>query len=286
MTSPKALLTVHDHDRAAVGLEYVYPVISRRSGGVSVGINLNVNNACNWRCIYCQVPDLKRGGPPPVNLALLRSELQYLLNDIVHGGFMARHVPEEMRRLNDIALSGNGEPTSAPEFSDVIDILETAMIELHLLGKVKAVLISNGSLMHKPYVQAGLRKLATLGGEVWFKLDRATQAGMQWVNQTESRPERVLNQLKLSVEHCPTWLQTCVFAMDGRPPPEVELAAYTDFLLKLRAEGIDIEGVLLYGLARPSLQAEASRLSALPQAWLEGFAERIRASGQTCRVFT
>ncbi|MEQ1895487.1 MAG: radical SAM protein, partial [Planctomycetota bacterium] len=30
-----------NHDRAAAGLEYVYPVVSRRAGGVSLGINLN-----------------------------------------------------------------------------------------------------------------------------------------------------------------------------------------------------------------------------------------------------
>jgi len=36
---------------------------------------------------------------------------------------------------------------------------------------------------------------------------------------------------------------------------------------------------LLYGLARPSLQAEAPRLSALPHAQLEQFAQRIRALG-------
>ena len=54
------MLKVTDHDRNAAGLRYVYPVVSRRAGGVSVGINLNPNNACNWRCVYCQVPRLVR----------------------------------------------------------------------------------------------------------------------------------------------------------------------------------------------------------------------------------
>ena len=49
------MLTTTDHDRGSAGLTYVYPVISRRSGGLSIGINLNPNNACNWRCIYCQL---------------------------------------------------------------------------------------------------------------------------------------------------------------------------------------------------------------------------------------
>ena len=54
-------LGTDDHSRDAAGLKYVYPVVSRRAEGVSVGINLNPNNACNWRCVYCQVPDLVLG---------------------------------------------------------------------------------------------------------------------------------------------------------------------------------------------------------------------------------
>ena len=68
-------LNTLDHDRNVFATQYVYPVVSRRAGGVSVGINLNVNNACNWRCIYCQVPDLKRGKAGTIDLDVLRSEL-------------------------------------------------------------------------------------------------------------------------------------------------------------------------------------------------------------------
>lgn len=105
-------------------MTYVYPVVSRRAGGVSVGINLNPNNACNWRCIYCQVPGLTRGGPPPLNLSLLEAELRRMLESILNGGFMAERVPAGLRRLADIAFSGNGEPTSAPEFPAAVARVE------------------------------------------------------------------------------------------------------------------------------------------------------------------
>ena len=45
------LLDSTDHSRDSAGMTYVYPVVSRRAGGVSIGMNLNPNNACNWRCI-------------------------------------------------------------------------------------------------------------------------------------------------------------------------------------------------------------------------------------------
>ena len=57
-----------------------------------------------------------------------------------------------------------------------------------------------------------------------------------------------------------------------------------DQLKLLAADGIILEGVLLYGLARPSLQPEAARLSALPKAWLLALGEKIEALGFAVRV--
>lgn len=31
------MLNVHDHSRESVGMKYIYPVVSRRAGGVSHG---------------------------------------------------------------------------------------------------------------------------------------------------------------------------------------------------------------------------------------------------------
>lgn len=278
------VLTPTNHDRDIAGMTYIYPVVSRRAGGVSLGVNLNPNNACNWACVYCQVPDLVRGTAPPVDLAQLESELRTMLQAIVHGDFMHTQVPEGMRRLNDIALSGNGEPTSAREFAMVIEIIGKLLTEFELLGKIKLVLITNGSLLDRIRVQAGLRAMAGLNGEVWFKLDSATTAGMRMINQTRIAPDKAFARLKISVALCPTWLQTCVFAFDGATPSDAELTAYLQLIRRIRAEQVPVHGVLLYGLARPSMQPQASRLSALPGAWLEAFAAQIRAAGLPVKV--
>ena len=278
------LLTPTNHNRNNAGLTYVYPVVSRRAGGVSIGVNLNPNNACNWACVYCQVPNLVRGTAPPINLAQLESELRTMLNDIVHGDFMQTQVAEHMRRLNDIALSGNGEPTSAREFAVVIELIGTLLAEFELLGKIKLVLITNGSLIDRKVVQAGLHAMAGLNGEVWFKLDSATAAGMRATNQTGISPERAFERLRTAAGLCSTWLQTCVFALDTTSPSDAEQEAYLNLVRRIRAEQIPIQGVLLYGLARPSMQPQAPRLSALPAAWLEDFAERIRLAGLPVKV--
>ena len=272
-------LNTTDHSRDSAGLRYVYPVVSRRAGGVSIGINLNPNNACNWRCIYCQVPDLVRGTAPPVDLRLLEQELSGFLHELQHGDFMQR-VPPEARRINDIALSGNGEPTSAQEFAEVIELVA----RLKPAG-LKLVLISNGSLMQRDSVQQGLRRMAQLNGEVWFKLDRASEEGMQRINDTKMTMDKVRQNIATAIACCPnTWLQTCWFALDGIAPGKQDEDDYVEFLGKLLGDGIKPQGVLLYGLARPSLQAEAPRLSALPKAHLERLAGRIRALGVEVRV--
>lgn len=263
---------------------YVYPVISRRASGVSIGINLNPNNACNWRCIYCQVPDLKRGSSPTIDLDKLEQELRTFLNELLYGRFMLDKVPPQARRINDIALSGNGEPTSAKEFEQAISLIERVKYDFPLPEGLKLILITNGSLIDRPSVQRGLSRMAKLNGEIWFKLDSVTLEGRSRINNTRMSLQKMHNNLGLAASLCPTWLQTCVFKIDGTPPPEKEINAYLEFLYKIQQEGILLQGVLLYGLARPSLQPEAPRLSKVSTGWMELFAEKIENLGLKVKV--
>ena len=274
-------LTVADHNRNVSGLTYIYPVVSRRAGGVSIGINLNINNACNWRCLYCQVPNLTRGTPPPINLQLLEKELRDFLEYIVHGDFMERYVAEGDRKLQDIAFSGNGEPTSAKEFPEVLKIVEKLLNEFDLLNPtnahpIKVRLITNGSLMDKPHVLVSMRHLAKINGEVWFKADAGTSEGVTKINDVNINIPSVIKRIKACAEACPTFVQTCMVAIDGVAPSETEVAAYIELLQQVKQT---VQGVHLYGLARPSMQAEAPRLSRLSSEWLEGVAKKIRAIG-------
>ena len=280
MTS-QDFLTPEDHNRDVSGLTYIYPVMSRRAGGVSIGINLNINNACNWRCLYCQVPNLTRGTPPPINLELLEKELRDFLEYIVLGDFMPRYVAEGDRKLQDIAFSGNGEPTSAKEFPEVLKIVEKLLNEFDLLNPtnahpIKVRLITNGSLMDKPHVLASMRHLAKINGEVWFKADAGTSEGVAKINDVNINIPSVIKRIKACAEACPTFVQTCMVAIDGVAPSETEVAAYIELLQQVKQT---VQGVHLYGLARPSMQAEAPRLSRLSSEWLEGVAKKIRAIG-------
>jgi wyosine [tRNA(Phe)-imidazoG37] synthetase (radical SAM superfamily) len=277
-------LKTTDHNRDSAGLTYVYPVISRRAGGVSIGINLNPNNACNWRCIYCQVPELKRGSAPPIDLNKLETELRSFLHELVNGDFMRKRVPPETRKIHDIALSGNGEPTSAKEFEQVIELIGSIIKDFDAAKDLKLVLITNGSLIHRPSVQAGLKRMAQLNGEVWFKFDRALAEERQRINNTKISLNKIHQHLRIAASLCPTWLQTCVFQIDGKPPNETAINAYLDFVKRLKDDGLPLQGVLLYGIARPSLQPEASQLSQVSESWLAAYGEKIEALGLTVKI--
>lgn len=266
-------LGVEDHSRDAAGLTYVYPVVSRRSGGVSVGINLNPNNACNWACIYCQVPDLVRGAAPPIDLDLLEHELRTFLARATTAEWMERNAPEGARRITDIAFSGNGEPTTAAAFDEIVACVLAVRAEFDL--DVKTVLITNGSQIHRPGVADALRAMAAANGEVWFKVDRATQHGRAEVNRIDAGLERVAPNLALSAASCRTKVQTCMFRIDGQPPSDDEVDAYVAFLRDQVDAGTPLAGVLLYGLARPSMQPDAQRLTRLDESWLNALAERV-----------
>ncbi len=281
MSVSKQYLSIHDHSRELSGLRYIYSVISRRAGGLSIGVNLNVNNACNWQCIYCEIPNLTRGIPPPIELDLLEQELRFFLNEIIYGDYMEKNVSLEDRHLKDIAFSGNGEPTSADEFPEVISIIEKILSEFNLLHKIKIRLITNGSLMHQTSVIKSVGMLKEMNGEVWFKVDAATEESIKTINQVNLKPHQILERLKNSANVCPTFIQTCIFTIDGKGPSKKDIDAYVELINEVKSI---IQGVHLYGLARPSLQPQAKNLGRIDEEVLQNIAKELRSLNITTTV--
>ena len=276
MSVSKQYLSIHDHSRELSGLKYIYSVISRRAGGLSIGVNLNINNACNWQCIYCEIPNLTRGSPPPIELDVLEDELRFFLHEIIHGDYMEKNVAIEDRHLKDIAFSGNGEPTSAEEFPQVILIVKKILEEFNLLHKIKIRLITNGSLMHKESVLEGIQVLANMNGEVWFKVDAGLEESTKVINQVNIKPQQAIDRLKRCSEICPTFVQTCIFTIDNKEPNNKEIDAYIKLIDSAKKS---IKGVHLYGIARPSMQPEAYRLGRVNINVLENIADQLHNNG-------
>jgi len=273
-------LTTTNHCSDIVGLKYVYPVISRRMGGLSIGINFNTNNACNWRCIYCQIPDLKIGAAPEMDFKLLEEELRYFLDNVLNGDFYERfQVDEDKRVIKDIAIAGNGEPTSLKEFAKAVDLIGKIATEAGVFPGSHYVLITNGSLVHQSKVQAGLTVLKSYGGEVWFKVDSATEEGRALINNSAQSSKASFENLMISAKLCTTKLQTCLVDVDKQGFSDKEKQAYLALLGDIKKSGCDLQQVMLYTIARPSMQPEASRLAPLPAETLNAFADEIRLLG-------
>lgn len=277
-------LDVHDHDRGAAGLTYVYPVVSRRGGGLSIGVNLNPNAACNWQCAYCQVPGLSRGVGPPIDQGLLRRELDAMLASVVEGDFLERAVPAPFRRLNDVAFSGDGEPTSSPDFDAAVTIVLERLQARRLLGSIQVIVITNGSCARRPRVAAAFERLAGANGQIWFKLDAGSRGDFARTNGVALDPEAHVARLVHAAARCPTWVQTCLFARDGQPPTAASIDRYVALVERAGALGATLAGVHLYSLARPSRQPEGERLTALTATDLEPIAARLRALGLVVKV--
>ncbi len=277
-------LSTTNHCSDIVGLKYVYPVISRRAGGLSIGINFNTNNSCNWRCIYCQVPNLKIGVAPEIDFRLLEEELKFFLAHVMEGDFYDRFmVDEDKRIIKDIAIAGDGEPTSLKEFAGAIELIGTIATESGVFPKSDYILITNGSLLHQAKVQAGLQRLNEFGGEVWFKLDTATEKGRRFINNSGQSCAAALQNLILSAKLCPTKIQTCLFDYDKQGLSTEERNALLSLLTTIKAKS-NVTQVMLYTLARPSFQPESARLEKLSPEILNAFADEIRLLGYEVTV--
>ena len=248
MNKKTYVLHAEDHDRNIFDSKYVYPVVSRRAGGLSLGVNLNTNNACNWQCIYCEIPNLTRGGPEPIEVELLKDELNFWIDQIINSNFLKENTPP-VTTFADVALSGNGEPTAAPEFLEVLEIIIASLKEHKLIDKIPVRLITNGSFISKK--KECLNIFNHYHGEVWFKIDAADEGSIKLINQVNLDPNSMINNLKKCAEACQTVIQTCLLKINHQVPTNDFLKNYSKLIKPYERL---IKKIDLYSLARPSLQ--------------------------------
>jgi wyosine [tRNA(Phe)-imidazoG37] synthetase (radical SAM superfamily) len=190
-------------------------------------------------------------------------------------------VPADRRRLNDIAFSGDGEPTTYKNFDEII----AAVAELkrkHNLPDVKMVLITNASMFHKPAVERGLAILDENNGEIWAKLEAGTDAYYQLVERTKIPFQRVLDNITAAARVRPLVIQSLFMRINGEPPPEAEIDAFCDRLRDIVSAGGRLRLVQVYTVARPPAESFVTPLTA---AELEAIAEKVRSLGIAAEVF-
>lgn len=266
------------HPRCWQENRYVYPVLSRRSGGVSIGVNLNPDKACNFDCIYCQVD---RSVPPTVrrvDVDVLRGELGDMLRLVTAGSLFAAApfdaAPPAMRRVNDIAFSGDGEPTTCPQFLDAVRVA-AELKRAAGLDDVKLVLITDACYLTRPAVRAALEVMDANQGEVWAKLDAGTEAHYQRVNRPNYPLRHVLDNIIDAARVRPIVIQSLWMRIHDEPPADAEAQAFADRLSEIMAAGGRLKLVQVYTIARQTAEPYAAPLS---NAELDRVAAIVRAS--------
>ncbi len=262
---PMDILPQHTrHPREFDQNRFVYPVLSRRSRGISVGVNLNPDKVCNFDCIYCQVDRRSESDTRFVEFDQLLAELEAMLKWVASGEIFTHpqfaSVPEHLRRLNDMAFSGDGEPTTYRNFDVIME--RAAELKRRLgLDAVKMVLITNATMFHRPAVERGLAILDQNQGEIWAKLDAGTDEYYHLIDRTTIPFQRVLDNLLLASRVRPLVIQSLFMKVQGIGPTDAEITAYIGRLKHILAEGGQLARVQIYTVARPPAESFVSALS-------------------------
>jgi wyosine [tRNA(Phe)-imidazoG37] synthetase (radical SAM superfamily) len=285
---PTGPVVVMDSSRRWRENRYIYPVLARRTGGVSIGVNLNVDKICNFGCIYCEVN--RRMAPliKDVDLEALTLELRAALEMAQNGEllrdarFAGLAAPDGgALRVTDIAFSGDGEPTSFRNFKAVVErtiaLRDEAMRSRPQVGlpNIKIIVITNASLFHRPQVREALALVDRAGGEVWAKLDAGTADYFKLIDDTTIPYERILRNIRDLGRIQPLVIQSCFMRAHGVGPGEEEIAAYIGRLRNFLAEGAQIKLVQVYSVSRPPAE---SYVTALPPPELERIRSQVEAA--------
>jgi len=295
---------VQHHPRDFSEQRYVYPVISRRARGVSIGVNLSPTGLCNFRCVYCQVDGkLRQSGKAmrdmmpefsedmakvccrdakdtdrsvEIDLVVLEDELRRTLalalsGELFQWGSFSK-TPPPMRRVNDIAFSGNGEPTLSPHFPDAVRIVVKVRNELNASG-VKPVAITNATRFQKPEVAEALDQITANGGEIWVKLDAGTRPYYEQIDRSRVPFQTIIDNIACAAKRSPIVIQTLFLKMHDELIAEEELCAYMVQLQTILRQDGQIKLLQFYTIARATAEPWVAPLADLE---LDALANRVR----------
>jgi wyosine [tRNA(Phe)-imidazoG37] synthetase (radical SAM superfamily) len=211
-----------------------------------------------------------------VDEARLLDELDDML-ELVSSGRLFEHerfcnTPPALRRLNDIAFSGDGEPTTYPRFREIVE----AVAELKRrrgLDAVKLVLITNATMFHRPAVREALTLLDCNNGEIWAKLEAGTEGYYQQIDRTTIPFRRVLDNITEAARVRPIVIQAMFLRLHGNPLSDAELEAFCERLNDIRKAGGTIQLVQVYTVAREPAE---SYVDALSPAEVDAIVDRVR----------
>lgn len=267
--------TAYGYPRNFLGNRFVYVVVSPRARGLSIGVNFNPDRNCNFDCVYCEVDRGTAGRDQQLNIDVMAGELAATLNAAANGTLrdvpLYRNLPEDLLQLRHVTLSGDGEPTLSPLFTEALQ----TVAHVRALGRFpffKIVLVSNASGFDLPEVQRGL-ELLTRQDEIWAKLDTGAQSWMDVINQSQVPLDKTHSNILLVARNRPVIIQSLFASVDNVDPSADQIEQYALRLRDLKEAGAQIPLVQIYSASRP---VHNVRCRHLPLRSLSQIAQTVR----------
>lgn len=257
---------------------WVYPVISRRAGGISIGINLNPDKHCTFDCAYCQVDRSVPGLSLKNDVIEIEKELDKIISAYEKNGladFVSfQNVEAEKRMIKDICISGDGESTMSPIFPQVCAMMRRKQDELSQYP-LQLTLITNATLLDRENVRKGLKILTEKRGEIWAKLDAGTENWYKKIDRSRIPLEKVEQNIEGAIRDFPLRIQTMLCQVQGEFPSNEEIQFYIQRLQKIYAIcPQNFLGVQLYSVVRHTAIPDVLPLK---KEFFQNVAEKIHA---------
>ncbi|MFI5119016.1 MAG: radical SAM protein [Thermoanaerobaculia bacterium] len=247
------------HPRTRGKSRYVYAVRARRSGGISVGINLDPQKTCNFDCVYCEVIDrreiAKGTGRPAIAIDDVARELAEELASRARTAGSSTADP-----VRDIAFAGDGEPSTFRGFLPLARVLFDVR-DAAGFRDVPFVLITNGSGLARHEMRETQDLFTSRGGTFWIKLDAGTEGFHKTISRSAISLERILANLTGAAKRHPVVVQAMFLRLRGDPPPPGEIAAWASQLAKVVDAGGRLSLVQVYTVARETMEPGVTPLT-------------------------
>jgi hypothetical protein len=249
----------------ARGSDILYAVHSRRSGGLSLGVNLfPLGKHCSFDCPYCEVFPYSPGGR--FSAPALEAEFASFF-----GGRREAEFPGTP--VQDICLSGSGEPSLSPFLESALYAMAAA--RRRYCPEARIVIITNSTgFLSTPVFDVLERFARKTPLDVWAKLDAGAE---EWFRTMSGGTAHSLEDIVSGIERYavlhPLIIQTMVCSVGGKIPGPDEWDAYAARLGGLLEAGADIAGIQLYTQARA---APRGTTAPVPERFLMDIALRVR----------
>jgi len=245
---------VNNHREREKGV-IVYPVYSRRSEGLSIGINLFPDRKnCTFDCPYCEVfPFFSQA---KFSLEQMENDLRPAINNAVKNNILVK----------DICFSGNGEPTLSPAFIEAFKLAENIRSEISPSSRL--VVITNGTGLLNEKIFTFIKEINNSFLDIWLKLDAGTPDWFNKINRSSVKYEELIGKIKEITLFVPVIIQTMLCSINGKQPSEIEEKKWEYLICHIceKAKG-KIRKIQIYGKARPA--PEDPLACVLPAEYLE-----------------